>query len=78
MIGPTITFSIVGNGAGALRMNRCSKNPLPNWAMNPASRNPIVISFHSICQSPRKLCATSDHPRAEVSRSRQESRSPAM
>ena len=63
MIGPTTTFSIVGSGAGAWRMNRCSKNPLPNWAMNPASRNPIVISFHSICQSPRKLCATSDHAR---------------
>ena len=28
--------------------------------MKPASRKPIVISFHSICQSPRKLCATSD------------------
>ena len=31
--------------------------------MKPASRKPIVISFHSICQSPRKLCATSDHAR---------------
>ena len=77
MIGPMSTFSIVGNGAGALRMNRCSKKPLPSWAMNPASRNPSVISFHSICQSPRKLWATSDHARVEVSRSRQDSRSPA-
>ena len=78
MIGPMITFSIVGSGAGAWRMNRCSKKPLPSWAMKPASRNPIVISFQSICQSPRKLCATSDHARAEVSRSRQDSCSPAM
>ncbi len=36
-------------------MNRLSKKPLPSWATNPASRNPIVISFHSIFQSPRKL-----------------------
>ena len=77
MIGPMITFSIVGSGAGALRRNSCSKKPLPNCAMNPASRNPSVISFHSICQSPRKLCATSDQARAEVSRSRQDSSSPA-
>ena len=28
--------------------------------MKPASRKPIVISFQSICQSPRKLWATSD------------------
>jgi hypothetical protein len=38
MIGPMIAFSIVGSGAGAWRMNRCSKNPLPNCAMNPASQ----------------------------------------
>ena len=73
MIGPTIAFSSVGSGAGAWRMNRCSKNPLPNWAMNPASRKPVAISFHSICQSPRKFSATSDHARIEVSRSRHDS-----
>ena len=76
MIGPTITFSTVGSGAGACRRNRCSKKPLPNCAMYPASRKPIAISFHSICQSPRKLWATSDHARAEVSRWRQDSCSP--
>ena len=42
------------------------------------SRNPMVISFHSICQSPRKLCATSDQADAEVSRSRHVIDSPAM
>ena len=41
--------------------------------MKPASRKPIVISFQSICQSPRKLWATSDQAEAEVSRSRQPS-----
>ncbi len=38
--------------------------------MNPAMRKPALISFQSICQSPRKLCATSDHASREVSRSR--------
>ena len=28
-----------------------------------------MISFQSICQSPRKLWATSDHARSDVSRS---------
>ena len=45
--------------------------------MKPASRKPIVISFQSICQSPRKLWATSDQAEAERSRSRQPIRSPA-
>ena len=71
MIGPTITFSIAGSGAGALLMNRRLKKLLPSCAMKPASRNPIAISFHSIGQSPRKLCATSDQRRSAVSRSRQ-------
>ena len=46
------------------------KNELGNWPMNPASRKPIVISFHSIDQSLRKLCATSDHADALASRCR--------
>ena len=33
----------------------------------PAIRKPAPISFHSICQSPRKLCATSDHACTERS-----------
>ena len=36
--------------------------------MNPASRKPIVISFHSIAQSLRKLWATSDHASSEMTR----------
>jgi hypothetical protein len=39
--------------------------------MKPASRKPIAISFQSIRQSPRKLCATSDQARTLVRRSRQ-------
>ncbi|HEX8977809.1 MAG TPA: hypothetical protein VF781_14975 [Solirubrobacteraceae bacterium] len=50
-----------------VRNSECRK-PLPSWATNPASRKPIVISLHSICQSPRKLCATSDQAEAVVSR----------
>ena len=41
--------------------------------MKPASRKPTVISFQSICQSPRKLWATSDQAAREVRRSRQPS-----
>ena len=51
-------------------MNRPLKKSLPSRPMNPASRNPAVISFHNIDQSLRKLCATSDHASSEVSRSR--------
>ena len=46
------------------------KKSSPSSAMKPASRKPSVISFQSICQSPRKLCATSDQAAAESSRSR--------
>ncbi len=66
--GPTMAFSIAGSGAGALWMNSTWKTLSGTCAMNPASRNPIVISRHSICQSPRKLWATSDHACTEVSR----------
>jgi hypothetical protein len=66
MIGPTITFSIVFTAAGASSTKRKSNTSLPSSPMNPASRNPIVISFHSIAQSSRKLAATSDHAAPEV------------
>ena len=36
--------------------------------MNPASRNPIVISFQSIFQSMRKFQATLVHAFTDVSR----------
>src|ERR1700704_3491412 len=60
MIGPTITFSSVCTAGGALVMNRLLKKSLPSSPMNPARKNPSVISFHTIFQSPRKLWATSD------------------
>ena len=71
MSGPTITFSIVCTAGGASVMKRPLKKSSPSRPMKPASRKPIVISFQSICQSPRKLWATSDQAAAEVSRSRQ-------
>src|SRR5689334_11409532 len=63
--GPTSTFS-----------STCTQPPVPvrkselkksigSSAMNPATTKPSVISFQSICQSPRKLCATSDQPSSE-------------
>ncbi len=44
--------------AGASVTKRKLKKSLPSRPMKPASRKPIVISFQSICQSPRKLPAT--------------------
>ena len=61
----------VCTAAGASSRKRPLKKSSPSSAMKPASRKPVRISFHSICQSPRKLCATSDHACAEVRRSRQ-------
>ena len=69
-IGPTITFSISLTGSGASVTKRSLKNDIGSSAMNPAMRKPALISFQSICQSPRKLCATSDQASREVSRSR--------
>src|SRR5690348_9408831 len=43
------------------------KNSRPT---KPAIRRPAVTSFQSICQSPRKLCATSDQASADVRRCR--------
>ena len=54
--GPTITFSIAVTSGGASLTNRPLKKSSPSRPMKPASRKPIVISFQSICQSPRKLC----------------------
>ena len=60
MTGPTSTFSIVVARAGRRSMNSDVEDVVAEQADEPASRNPMPISFHSICQSPRKLCATSD------------------
>src|SRR6266540_6415481 len=70
--GPMITFSTRRSPLGASVTNRSLKNDAGKSAMNPAITNPPTISFQSISQSPRKLCATSDHAETEVSRSRQE------
>src|SRR5439155_6352757 len=53
MIGPTIKFSMVRTPAPACLMKRPLKKSLPSRAINPARKNPIVISFHSIppCRS---------------------------
>ena len=72
MSGPTITFSTAATGPGASVRKSVLKKSLPRRPTNPASRKPSVISFHSICQSPRKLWATSDQAETLVSRSRRE------
>ena len=51
---------------------------LPSSAMKPASRKPIVISFHSISQSARKLPATCVQASSELTRSRQLAGSAAL
>src|SRR3989442_1282644 len=64
--GPSATFSSSRGAAGALVMKRPLKNDIGKRAMKPAIRKPPVISFQSIAQSPRKLCATSDHASSDV------------
>ena len=70
MIGPTMAFSISFTPAGAFVRKSALKKLSGSWPMNPASRNPIVISFQSIDQSCRKFCATSDQALALVRRRR--------
>ena len=53
------------------------KTSIGSVEMYPAITKPPAISFHSICQSPRKLCATSDHACIETSLRRNGSRSAA-
>ena len=67
--GPTITFSGIRIQAGASVRNSALKKPIGRSATKPAIRNPAPISFQSISQSPRKLCATSDHASTDVRRS---------
>ena len=66
-IGPSTTFS---SSRGALDES-VRKSPLKKLsgssAMKPAIRKPPMISFQSISQSLRKLCATSDHACREKS-----------
>src|SRR2546430_662401 len=66
-IGPSTTFS---SNLGALDesvMNNPLKKLIGSNAMKPAIRKPPTISFQSISQSARKLCATSDHACSENS-----------
>src|SRR5438094_8457945 len=66
-IGPSTTFS---SSRGTLDES-VRKSPLKKLsgssAMQPAIRKPPMISFQSISQSLRKLCATSDHACGEKS-----------
>ena len=76
--GPTTTFSIVWMPEGASVTNSPLKKSLPSSPMNPARKNPAVISFHNIPQSWRKLCATSDQASVDVIRSRSCMYTPAV
>ena len=58
--GPTIAFSGTRSQAGASVRKSALKNPFGSSETKPAMRKPAPISFQSISQSPRKLCATSD------------------
>jgi hypothetical protein len=78
MTGPMNAPQRAWTSAGEPLRNSPLKKLSPSWATKPANRKPMVISFHSICQSPRKLCATSDHAEAEVRRWRQGMCSPAV
>ena len=68
--GPSTTLSSRRGVAEECVRNSRLKNDIGRSATKPAITKPAVISFHSISQSPRKLCATSDHASIEVRRSR--------
>src|SRR5581483_3572678 len=65
-IGPTTTLSAIRSGVHASVRKRLLKNVLGSVEMYPAMTKPARSSFQSIVQSPRKLCATSDHDCREV------------
>src|SRR2546423_10233402 len=75
--GPTRTFSASCAAPEECVRKRPLKKLIGSSAMNPAITKPPVISFQSICQSPRKFWATSDQAETEVKRSRQGSAEPA-
>src|SRR3954452_536249 len=70
--GPRKTFSISCTGGEASVTKSELKKSTGRSEMKPAIRKPAEISFQSICQSPRKLCATSDHASSEPRRCRTE------
>src|SRR6266542_5653166 len=65
--GPSTTFSSKRGALDESVMNSALKKLIGKSALKPAIRKPPMISFHSISQSPRKLCATSDHAWSEKS-----------
>ena len=69
--GPTITFSISRTAGGACATKSFWKKLCGSCATAPASKKPMQISFQSMPQSLRKLCATSDHASADPTRARQ-------
>jgi hypothetical protein len=69
-IGPSTTFSASCSGHGAPVTKRPLKKSIGSSAMKPAMTNPAAISFQSISQSERKLCATSDQASSESRRDR--------
>ena len=60
-----ITFSARFSPAGACWMDRPLKKSFPGSPMNPASRNPAVISFQNINQSLRKVVRNVRPPRRQ-------------
>src|SRR5919108_419996 len=66
--GPTTTFSISCSAPPVSVRKRPLKTSIGRGAVKPAIRNPPTISFQSIPQSPRKLCATSDQPSSDSTR----------
>ena len=78
MSGPTSdVLDRLDRRAGRRSTKSVLKKSVGSRPTKPASRKPSAISFHSIRQSPRKLCATSDHASAERSRSRHDISAPA-
>src|SRR5437660_6383521 len=68
--GPTTTFSASCAAPDECVTKRPLKKLIGRSATNPAITKPPVISFQSIPQSLRKLCATSDQAETDVNRSR--------
>src|SRR5919204_4158237 len=75
--GATTTFSACCAALDECVTNRPLKKLIGRRAVNPAATKPPMISFQSIFQSPRKLCATSDQADTEKTRSRQGAADPA-
>src|SRR5919204_4574182 len=71
--GPSTTFSSSLGAPDASVMKSPLKNDIGSSEMKPAVTKPALISRHSISQSPRKLCATSDQASTDAKRCRHDS-----